>query len=99
MAVAIVKTLLALLTVGALLDSIGAGAYVAPALVPFLWLAARDSGWAMWVFWTLLALPCAWLLGLVLFYPANHYERAGQGAAVMVLVLFVITRRRGQAKA
>lgn len=89
----VVKILLALVAIGALLGSYGFGAYLAPMLVPFLWLAAWDSGWPMRIFWMLLAAPCAFLTSLAVFYPADSYERSGKIVAAIVLVVFAITPR------
>ena len=96
-AINILKTLLALAAIGALLDSIGMGAYIAPMLVPLLWVAAWDSSWPMRIFWMLLAAPCAFLTSLAVFYPAENYDRSGKIVAAIVLAVFAITPRRKHA--
>ncbi len=86
----IAKALLALVTLGALADSIGMGAYIAPALLPLLWLAAWDSNVWMKLFWTLLAWPCGLLLGFVTMYPS--YTQTNEWVfQLTTLAVFLIT--------
>ncbi len=91
------KTLLAGLTMFALFDAIGAGAFVAPLLLPLLWFAASDarSGWTRGA-WTFLASLCAWLGGLLVGY--NLAGETGWGtlgipliATALVSISFVAT--------
>lgn len=103
------KVLLALVTLGALADAIGLGAYVAPAMLPFLWLAAWGSSVPMKLFWTILALPCGWLVGWLIANPGfdSWFATSGQEspdmttyavAALVTLALFAIPFRYGRRK-
>jgi hypothetical protein len=61
------RVILAAITVFALLSSLSIGAFVAPALVPILWLAAKDAsnGWTRGL-WIAGASMCAWLAGFLI---------------------------------
>lgn len=103
----IAKVLLALVTLGAIEELFGFGAYAAPVLVPFLWLAAWDSGSVMKLFWSALALPCGWVVGWRVDNPEFFSEHAvyseeppevaiAHVAALITLALFMIPMRYGR---
>ena len=101
----VAKVLLALITLEAL--AVGIGEYIAPWVLPFLWLAVWDPPHLMKAFWTLLALPCGWLVGWRIANPEFDAEFAVYGdepsmamvtyvAALITLALFMIPIRYGR---
>lgn len=92
----VAKTVLAFVTIGALASAVGMGAYVAPAMLPLLWLAAWDSNLLMKFFWTLLAWPCGLLLGFVTMYPTytESAELVLQLGTIAVFLLTLVHRPR-----
>lgn len=97
---------LAIVTLGAVADLSGIGAYVAPPLLPVLFLAAWDSHGLMKVIWTVLALPCGWVVGYVVANPQLYSDHAIYGeepppvalayvASLITLAIFMIPIRYG----